>query len=166
MSWINPLLASRFAMLFFPFTPIRPLALTGLRLFFIRKFRMLLVRILLRFALIFSTVGLPWKRSNHNHLVLTPKCKNPWKAGKYRLISVCNVSYLIISKVLANKLKRVLDDIISPAQRTFVPGRLISENFLIEFECLHAIHDKRRGKIGITALKLNMSQAYYRIEWP
>ena len=42
---------------------------------------------------------------NHTNIVLIPKVKNPQKMFEFRPISLCNVIYKIISKVLANKLK-------------------------------------------------------------
>ena len=42
---------------------------------------------------------------------------------------------------------------------------LISDNILIAFETLHHLKNKRNGKTGFMALKLDMSKAYYRVEW-
>lgn len=44
------------------------------------------------------------------------KVQNPEKVTDMRAISLCNVLYKIVSKVLTNRLKRILDDIISPSQ--------------------------------------------------
>jgi hypothetical protein len=52
---------------------------------------------------------------NDTVIVLIPKMKMPEKLKDLRLISLCNVVCKFISKVLSNRLKRVLPDIISPA---------------------------------------------------
>jgi len=42
--------------------------------------------------------------------------------------------------------------------------RLISDNILVAFETLHHLKNKRKGKLGFIALKLDMSKTYDRVE--
>jgi hypothetical protein len=102
---------------------------------------------------------------NEIHFCLIPKVSSPSRVTDYRPISLCNVIYKLISKVLANRFKEVLPSIISPEQSAFIPGRLISDNIMVAFEALHTINSRIKGNEGFMALKLNMSKAYDRIEW-
>lgn len=99
------------------------------------------------------------------NIVLVPKKKNPQHMADLRPISLCNVRYKIASKVLANRLKEVINFINSDEQSAFIPGHLISDNILISFEIIHYMKRKTRGKKGWMALKLDMSKAYDRVEW-
>jgi hypothetical protein len=101
---------------------------------------------------------------NDTFITLIPKFKTPTCIMKYKPISLCNVIYKVIAKVLANRLKKVLPHIISSNQRTFIPGRLIIDNILVAFEALHTMVARIKGKKGYMALKLDMSKAYDRVK--
>ncbi|XP_026383682.1 uncharacterized protein LOC113279193 [Papaver somniferum] len=104
------------------------------------------------------------KAINHTYQVLIPKISNPKTPADYRPISLCNVIYTIISKILANRLKPLLPDIISPTQNAFVAGRHIHDNIIIAHEILFSMKRKKIKK-ALVGLKLDMSKAFDRVEW-
>ena len=77
---------------------------------------------------------------------------------------LCNVVFRITSKLIANRPKKILPSIISDTQSAFVHGRLIIDNVLVAFEAMHHINQKKGGRKGEMALKLDMSKAYDRVE--
>jgi len=101
---------------------------------------------------------------NATNICLIPKVSTPSKVTDYRPISLSNVVYKLILKVLANRLKMVLPSIISPEQSAFIPGRLITDNIMVAFEALHTMDTRLQGKEGFMALKLDMSKAYDRLK--
>ena len=102
---------------------------------------------------------------NKTNIVLIPKVRSPSSPKQYRPISLCNIIYKIIAKVLANRLKLMLNEIIGQNQCAFVPGRLIFDNAMVTFETVHSMKERQMGNVGEMALKLDMSKAYNRVEW-
>lgn len=74
---------------------------------------------------------------NHTFIALIPKKKILELVADFRLISICNVLYKILSKVIANRLKVILPQIIFKTQSAFVMSHLIIDNVLIVYEILH-----------------------------
>ncbi|XP_059627713.1 uncharacterized protein LOC132270551 [Cornus florida] len=102
---------------------------------------------------------------NHNNLVLIPKVKHPTRMSHFRPISLCNVIYRIFSKILANRLRPLMNILVSNHQPAFVPNQLIHENILLVHEFMHYLKSKSSGKRGFLAFKLDMEKAYNQIEW-
>jgi len=81
---------------------------------------------------------------NETYLALIPKVDNPHLGSQLRPIGLCNVSYKIITKTIAHRLKLVLPSIISPTQTSFVPARQIGDNIIIMQELLHFYEKEER----------------------
>lgn len=76
-----------------------------------------------------------------------PKVDTPNSFKDFRPISLCNVLFKCISKVLVNRIRPHLDKIISPLQSSFIPKRGTSDNAMITQEIVHHMH-KKKGKKG------------------
>jgi hypothetical protein len=101
---------------------------------------------------------------NDTSIVLIPKGDRPEELKDFRPISLCNVIYKVISKCLVNRFRPLLGEIISPEQSAFVPGRLITDNAIIAFECIHAIQRGVGDREEFCAYKLDLSKAYDRVD--
>ena len=137
----------------------------GMAAIFYKKFWGIVGRRITDEVLEFLQGGAMPHQWNETIISLIPKVKQPDKVTDLRPISLCNVLYKIISKVLANRLKKILPEIISENQSAFVPGRLISDNILIAYELTHSLRKKKKGAEGWAAIKLDTSKAYDRVEW-
>ncbi|KAJ9554109.1 hypothetical protein OSB04_018154 [Centaurea solstitialis] len=102
---------------------------------------------------------------NDTVIALIPKVNSPSSLKEYRPIALCNVILKIITKVLANRIKPILPNIISANQTAFVKDRLITDNIIIAFEMLHSMQRNTRKKSGEVAIKIDISKAYDRLSW-
>ncbi|PKI31207.1 hypothetical protein CRG98_048402, partial [Punica granatum] len=104
------------------------------------------------------------KEWNNTFICLIPKRQGAATFKDFRPISLCNVNYKVISKIIANRLKPLLHKIISPNQTAFIEGRWINENGLLAQEILHTMRNTkaRRGWIG---MKIDFMKAFDKLEW-
>ena len=99
---------------------------------------------------------------NATFIILIPKCDKPTTLGDYRPISLCNMIYKTISKLVAIRLKVVLDKAISRHQFGFLHDRQIIEPVGIVQESLHSIKIENQQ---VMVLKHDLVKAFDRVNW-
>eukprot|EP00253_Pinus_taeda_P008507 PITA_08507 len=102
------------------------------------------------------------KSINSTFLALIPKVEEAKIPDKFRPISLCNVIYKIISKVITNRLKSILPGIISEEQSGYVEGRQILDNILLAQEMIHSLHSRKEAGM---IMQLDLSKAYDKVSW-
>ncbi|KAG7532469.1 Zinc finger PMZ-type [Arabidopsis thaliana x Arabidopsis arenosa] len=95
---------------------------------------------------------------NSTSLVLIPKRPGSEELKDFRPISCLNTVYKIISRLLTNRLKPILPDLILPNQTAFVKDRLLLENVLLASEVMQGYHlNSRKARI---TLKVDIAKAF------
>ena len=149
----------------FSMHPSKSLGSDGMSRFFFQKFWHVVGNDVTSAVLSILHSGHFLHKMNYTHIVLIPKINEPKNVSDYRPISLGNTVSRIVSKVIANRLKLILPNVISDSQSAFVPNRLITDNTTVAFEVLHRMWNKRTGKKGQMAIKLDINKAYNRVEW-
>lgn len=111
----------------------------------------------------FFSTGQLLKQVNHGLISLIPKVEQPSTIGHFRPITCCNVVYKIISKLLANRINEVLDELISPEQSAFVRHRKMKENIMLVQELLRKYNRKRVTPRCM--MKIDLFKAYDTVSW-
>lgn len=100
---------------------------------------------------------------NATNITLVPKVKWPSSVSDYRPISCCNISYKVISKLIAQRLNIVLPILISENQSAFARDRSIMTNILI---CQDIVKNYHRP-VGMSRclMKIDLKEAYDTVDW-
>ena len=99
---------------------------------------------------------------NASFLTLIPKKNNAIDVKDFRPISLVGSVYKLLSKVLANRSRVVLDSLVSESQNAFVSGRQILDSVFIANECLDS---KLKSHVLGVVCKLDIEKAYDHVNW-
>lgn len=105
---------------------------------------------------IFRTTIIPHDL-NKTLLCLIPKINNAHCPKNFRLISLCNTLYKIITKIIANRLKPMLPSIIGDSQASFLTNRRASDHAILVQEVISHLQ-KMKGKEGNMAIKIDLEK--------
>ena len=103
------------------------------------------------------------KQMNATNLALIPKIPNASKNSDFRPISCLNTTYKVISKLLYDRLKGILNSVIGQSQSSFLPGRLLSGNIILATKIVHGYNTNNVDPSGM--LKVDLRKAFDTLRW-
>lgn len=98
---------------------------------------------------------------NTAFLALMPKEKGANTFNRFRPISLCNIGYKLITKVISNRLKLILPKLIPESQGGFIQGRQIVDNYMLVQE---EIHSSMSPKEKCMVVKLDLVNDFDRVK--
>jgi hypothetical protein len=102
------------------------------------------------------------KSLNASFIALIPKKQNASNIRDFQPISLIGSVYKLLAKVLANRLRVVLDSLISESQNAFVGKRKILDSVLIANECLDS---RLKSHVPGVICKLDIEKVYDHVNW-
>lgn len=119
---------------------------------------------LLKFAMNFFKERKLQPGCNDTILTLLPKVSSPETVKQLRPIGLCNVSYKLLTKTMATRLKETSKKLVRPHQTSFVPGWQITDNIIVFQEVLNSMRT-RKSAVGWMIMKVDLEKAYDRLAW-
>ena len=97
-------------------------------------------------------------------VTLIPKAGKSLNSPKdWRPISLLNVDFKIISSAVTNRLKSVIQDIISPSQSAYINGRFIGDNSRLVYDVIDELSKQNRSGLLLAA---DFEAAFESVSWP
>ena len=107
--------------------------------------------------------GRGFGKLNKAHIVLIPKKPDAEMVGDFRPISLTHNAAKLFAKMLANRARRRMKDIVTANQSAFICGRHLHDNFLLVRQVARKIHARKEAGVF---LKLDISRVFDSISWP
>ena len=133
----------------------------GINFGFLKTFWLLMKDDIMHFISEFYRNGKLSKGINSTFNALIPKIDSPQFLNDFRPIPLVGSLYKILAKVLANRLRQVIDSVMSDVQSAFVKNRQILDGILIANE---VVDEARMLKKELLMFKVDFEKAYDSVE--
>lgn len=101
---------------------------------------------------------------NQTLITLIPKVEVPELISEFGPISLLTVLFKLITKVIVNRMTKIMQYVIAPTQVSFIIGRSIIDYVIVVQESFHSMNTAN-GKTGWMAIKVDLETAYDRLRW-
>jgi mannosylglycoprotein endo-beta-mannosidase len=106
--------------------------------------------------------GRGFAKLNRSLITLIPKRADALEVGDFRPICLVHSFGKLFSKILANRLRNRLGELVSMNQSAFIRGRCLHDNFLLVRQVARKINS---SKLTGVFLKLDISRAFDSLSW-
>jgi len=134
----------------------------GVNFGFIKDFWEDLKADMLRFVSDFHRNGRLLKGINNTFITLIPKKDCPQSLNDYHPISLVGRLYKVLAKLLANRLRGVIGNVISDSQSAIVKGRQILDGILVANE---VVDEAKKLNKNLLMFKVDFEKAYDSVDW-
>lgn len=104
-----------------------------------------------------------FKRLNRALMVLIPKKADALDVGDFRPVSLPHSFSKLLAKLLANRVRKQMLELVGVNQSAFIKGRSLHDNYLLVRQVATKIHARKNHGVF---LKLDITRAFDSLSWP